>query len=237
MDCKLIWRYPEIDAVRVAVHVCQWAHKCWDKLIKSPCVTFCSVSKASLGREKPVPSCLPSGTDQLTEERRADISHCFSVTHTCTRRGNRERYLGYTQTYAYTSLSPTHTCLHVKLYLTIHKAEIPADLQTWSSLMETLEGITGSTEARRDVCRCSSGGASSSSLLCFWGSIWLCSRCLFCHPSDPTPPHQLATCLVLQSQERWDERRERGERLIICRRTRSNAFAQGQAISEPLQPH
>lgn len=63
---------------------------------------ICGVSKASLWPEKkPVPARSPRGTDQLTEETRADISHCFPVTHT------------------HTATQPhSHTCTDVHTHLT-----------------------------------------------------------------------------------------------------------------------
>lgn len=43
------------------------------------------VFKASPGREKAGALLFASGTDHLTEEKRADISHCFPVMQTCAR--------------------------------------------------------------------------------------------------------------------------------------------------------
>lgn len=71
-----------------------------------------------------------SGTDQLTEEKRADISHCFPVIHTHTHTEETERgILGIPRHMLAHHYHP-RTRLHTKIYVTIHKAKIPADART-----------------------------------------------------------------------------------------------------------
>lgn len=75
-----------------------------------------------------------SGTDRLTEAKRADISHCFPVIHSHTHTHAQEIERGILGIPRHMLAHHYHprTLLHTKIYVTIHKAKIPADTQTWS---------------------------------------------------------------------------------------------------------
>lgn len=106
-----------------------------------------------------------------------------------------------------------HTCLHIKIYVTIHKDKIPADTQTWASCKETLEGITVSAVVG-EVCCSISGELSPLSPWCLWYHIWLCPRCLRCRPSE-TLPAGLLPGPAIPGEVRWEvsagRKRKRGE--------------------------
>ncbi len=95
-----------------------------------------------------------------------------------------------------------------------------------ASRMETWEGITV-----REVCCYVSGESSPLSP----PMPLMLSDCAL--GAVPVRQHQLAACLGLPSQERWDERWEEvevGERHLLGP-GQERRFSQGRSISEPLQ--
>lgn len=115
----------------------------------------------------------PQGPIGSRKRRGADISHCIPVMYKHThRRRRRKRYLGYSQTYACTSLSTpsasplpsTHTCRDFCNHSQSPNPHRYKQTHDHAST-ETLDGITVSATVG-EVCCCVSGVSSPLSLRC-----------------------------------------------------------------------
>lgn len=130
------------------------------------------------------------------------------------------------------------TRLHIKIYVTIHKAIIPADTQTQSCQKpwKTLEGIKVSALVG-EVCCCVSGEAFPlEPLLSFIQHLTVLSVSVLPSQWGTTswPPAIPGEVRWASGGGRWKQKRKR-ERETSTGQERG--FSPGQSISEPLWSH